>query len=69
MHGAITPFPQHAFMTWCSVKAQGLYLYLYPTIINIGTWRDHKKAHNMSRDRKVPRMTVNSLGPLQLLAL
>jgi hypothetical protein len=28
--GAIPPFPQYAFMAWCSVKAQGqLYLYLY----------------------------------------
>jgi hypothetical protein len=23
MSGAIHPFPQHAFMAWCSVKAQG----------------------------------------------
>jgi hypothetical protein len=30
MSGAIHPFPQYAFMAWCSVKAQGqLYLYLY----------------------------------------
>jgi hypothetical protein len=29
MSGAITPFPQYAFMAWCPVKAQGqLYLYL-----------------------------------------
>jgi hypothetical protein len=29
MSGAIPPLPQHAFMVWCSVKAQGqLYLYL-----------------------------------------
>jgi hypothetical protein len=28
-NGAIPPFPQHAFMAWCSVKAQGQ-LYLYP---------------------------------------
>jgi len=31
MRGAISPlpFPQYAFMAWCSVKAQGkLYLYL-----------------------------------------
>jgi len=26
--GAIPPLPQYAFMVWCSVKAQGLYLYL-----------------------------------------
>jgi hypothetical protein len=25
MSGAIPPLPQHAFMAWCSVKAQGLY--------------------------------------------
>jgi hypothetical protein len=30
MSGTIPPLPQYAFMTWCSVKAQGqLYLYLY----------------------------------------
>jgi hypothetical protein len=23
MSGAIPPFPQYAFMAWCSVKAQG----------------------------------------------
>jgi hypothetical protein len=29
MSGAIPPLPQHAFMAWCLVKAQGqLYLYL-----------------------------------------
>jgi len=29
MSGAVPPLPQYAFMTWCSVKAQGqLYLYL-----------------------------------------
>jgi hypothetical protein len=29
MSGAMPPLPQHAFMAWCSVKAQGqLYLYL-----------------------------------------
>jgi hypothetical protein len=29
MSGAILPFPQYAFMAWCSVKAQGqLYVYL-----------------------------------------
>jgi hypothetical protein len=27
--GAIPPLPQCAFMVWCSVKAQGLYFYLY----------------------------------------
>jgi len=26
MPGAIPPFPQYAFMAWCSVTAQGLYL-------------------------------------------
>jgi hypothetical protein len=26
MSGAIPPFPQYAFMVWCSAKAQGLYL-------------------------------------------
>jgi hypothetical protein len=30
MSGAIPPFPQYAFMAWCSVKAQEqLYLYLF----------------------------------------
>jgi hypothetical protein len=30
MSGAIPPFPEYAFMTWCSVKALGqFYLYLY----------------------------------------
>jgi hypothetical protein len=30
MRGAIPPLPHYAFMTWCSVTAQGqLYLYLY----------------------------------------
>jgi hypothetical protein len=29
MSGAIPPFPQYAYIAWCSVKAQGqLYLYL-----------------------------------------
>jgi hypothetical protein len=29
MSGAIPPFPEYAFMAWCSIKAQGqLYLYL-----------------------------------------
>jgi hypothetical protein len=29
MSGAITPLPQHAFMAWCLIKAQGqLYLIL-----------------------------------------
>jgi hypothetical protein len=28
MSGAIPPLPQYAFMAWCSVKAQGLYLTL-----------------------------------------
>jgi hypothetical protein len=28
MSGAVPPLPQYAFMSWCSVKAQGqLYLY------------------------------------------
>jgi hypothetical protein len=36
MSGAISPLPQHAFMVWCSVKAQGqLYLYLYLTCCGI----------------------------------
>jgi hypothetical protein len=32
MSGAIPPFPQYAFMAWCSVKSLGqLYFYLYFT--------------------------------------
>jgi len=27
MSGAIPPLPQHAYMVWCSVKAQGHFLY------------------------------------------
>jgi hypothetical protein len=35
MSGAMPPFPQYAFMAWCSVKAQGqLYLYLLPVQSN-----------------------------------
>jgi len=29
MSGALPPLLQYAFMAWYSVKAQGLYLYLY----------------------------------------
>jgi hypothetical protein len=30
MHGAILPFPQYAFMAWCSIKSQGqLYLFCF----------------------------------------
>jgi len=29
MRGAKLPLPQYVFMAWCSVKAQGHYLYLY----------------------------------------
>jgi hypothetical protein len=34
MSGAISPFPQYAFIAWCSVTAQGQ-LYLLPFEINI----------------------------------
>jgi hypothetical protein len=33
MDAAIPPLPQYAFMAWCLVKAQGLYLYLYLIIL------------------------------------
>jgi hypothetical protein len=29
MSGAIPPLSQYAFMVWCTVEEQGLYLYLY----------------------------------------
>jgi hypothetical protein len=37
MSGAIPPFPQYAFMAWCSVKkAQGkLYLFIWEDRINV----------------------------------
>jgi hypothetical protein len=35
MGGAVPPLPQCAFMAWCLVKAQGLYLYLYLIFSNI----------------------------------
>jgi hypothetical protein len=43
MPGAISPLPQYAFMAWCSVKTQGLYLfYLYLILLDedgmSGTW-------------------------------
>jgi hypothetical protein len=45
MHGAILPFPQDAFMAWCSVKAQGqLYLYLL-TFIGIICVMNHVNFH------------------------
>jgi len=31
MHGAIPPFPQYAFMAWCSVKAQGQLYLTFPS--------------------------------------
>jgi len=35
MSGAITPLPKHAFMAWCSVKAQGQLLPLpLPPVIS-----------------------------------
>jgi hypothetical protein len=38
MGGAIHQLPQYAFMTWCSVKAQGqLYLYLYLYLLRVVT--------------------------------
>jgi hypothetical protein len=36
MHGAITPLPQCAIMTWCSIKAQGqLYLLVYQVKVKV----------------------------------
>jgi hypothetical protein len=36
MHGATPPFPQYAFMAWCSVKAQGqLYLYVHHSFARV----------------------------------
>jgi hypothetical protein len=32
MCGAIPPLPQYVFMAWCSLNAQGLYLYLIPNL-------------------------------------
>jgi hypothetical protein len=32
MRGAIPPVTQYAFMAWCSVKAQGLYV-----VLNVGS--------------------------------
>jgi len=35
MIGAINPLPQYAFMAWCLVKAQGLYLFtFYPFVLH-----------------------------------
>jgi hypothetical protein len=49
MRGAIPPFPQYAFMAWCSVKAQGkLYLfYFINTQRTCGKyfWRACVKSH------------------------
>jgi hypothetical protein len=40
MRGTILPLPQYAFMTWCSVKAQGeIYLYFY------GRYEEQKLKH------------------------
>jgi hypothetical protein len=36
MCGAIPPIPKYAFMSWCSIKAQGqLYLYLTSSLVNM----------------------------------
>jgi hypothetical protein len=36
MRGAITPFPQYAFMVWCSVKEKQGQPYLY-CLLRVGT--------------------------------
>jgi len=38
MSGTVTPFPQYAFMAWCSAKAQGQ-LYILP-FYNTVKWED-----------------------------
>jgi hypothetical protein len=37
MRGAIPPLPKYAFVAWCSVKTQGLYLYHLP-LQNLCEW-------------------------------
>jgi len=46
MHGAILPLPQHAFIAWCSVKAQGQLLPLpYAACILALKWRPHIRRY------------------------
>jgi hypothetical protein len=49
MIGAIPPLPQHAFMDWCVVKAQGkLYLYL---LLDGGEWSASRPGRFTPRER------------------
>jgi hypothetical protein len=54
MTGAIPPLPQYAFMTWCLVKAQGLYLF-YLTFTMCGTCSTH------GSDEKCIKILVENL--------
>jgi len=35
MSGAIPPLPQHVFMAWCSVKAQGQLYFTLPYLLHL----------------------------------
>jgi hypothetical protein len=49
MSGAVPPFPQYAFMAWCSVKAQRqLYLYFLPLTSFIGIPNSTRILYNTS---------------------
>jgi len=45
MRGAIHPLPQYVFMTWCSVKAEGLHLYLLWYVKRYDTGESVTKAN------------------------
>jgi hypothetical protein len=51
MSGTIHPFPEYAFMAWCSVKAQGkLYLYLSPyDHIRVKPQKDQEYEYNLDK--------------------
>jgi hypothetical protein len=72
MGGAIRPLPQDAFMTWCSVKAQGqLYLYFLPcsdtpsisvlNLVCVQTKRHIHKNQSFTEETgtKCPELNVN----------
>jgi len=67
MSGAITPLPQYAFMAWCSVKAQGHYLYNWKLwgpskTSHVGQWKTDVECTNTENSRgEVYQQTKNGL--------
>jgi hypothetical protein len=41
MRGAVSSLPYYAFMFWCSIKAQTLYLYLIKDLFNREYYDDY----------------------------